>query len=59
MVDSSKPIVLITGVSGYLGSHVAYSFLKDGTYTVKGTVRSTKNPAKIEPLKKAFGELFD
>ena len=59
MVESSKPTVVITGVSGYLGSHVALVFLKDGSYNVRGTVRDTKNPAKIEPLKKAFGELFE
>jgi nucleoside-diphosphate-sugar epimerase len=59
MVESSKPTVLITGVSGYLGSHVALVFLKDGGYTVRGTVRDTKNEKKIEPLRKAFGELFD
>lgn len=41
MVESSKPVVLITGVSGYLGSQVAYEFLKDGTYTVRGTVRDS------------------
>jgi nucleoside-diphosphate-sugar epimerase len=57
--SSSKPTVLITGVSGYLGSHVALVFLKDGNYTVRGTVRDTKNEKKIAPLKKAFGELFD
>jgi nucleoside-diphosphate-sugar epimerase len=50
---------MITGVSGYLGSHVALTFLKDGTYNVRGTVRDTKNPVKIEPLKKAFGDYFD
>ena len=34
-------------------------FLKDGTYDVRGTVRSTKNMDKIDPLKKAYGdELF-
>ena len=59
MVESSKPIVLITGVSGYLGSHVGLVFLKDGNFTVRGTVRDTKNEKKILPLKKAFGELFD
>jgi nucleoside-diphosphate-sugar epimerase len=59
MVESTKPTVLITGVSGYLGSHVALEFLKDGTYTVKGTVRDTKNLSKIEPLRKAFGEHFE
>jgi nucleoside-diphosphate-sugar epimerase len=51
MVEStSKPVVLITGVSGYLGSHVALAFLKDGSYTVRGTVRSISNAAKIAPL---------
>jgi len=30
MVESGKPVVLITGVSGYLGSHVANEFLKCG-----------------------------
>lgn len=59
MVESSKPTVLITGVSGYLGSHCALVFLKDGSYNVRGTVRDTKNPKKIEPLRKAFGALFD
>jgi nucleoside-diphosphate-sugar epimerase len=43
MVEKSKPVVLITGVSGFLGSHVAFFFLKDGSFTVKGTVRDTKN----------------
>lgn len=58
MVESTKPTVVITGVSGYLGSHVALVFLKDGAYNVVGTVRDTKNPAKIEPLKKGLGDLF-
>ena len=34
-------------------------FLKDGNYRVRGTVRSTKNEAKIAPLKAGFGEYFD
>ena len=59
MVESSKPIVVITGVSGYLGSHVALVFLKDGSYNVRGTVRDAKNPTKIDPLRKAFGDLFN
>jgi nucleoside-diphosphate-sugar epimerase len=46
-------------VSGFLGSQVALAFLKDGGYKVRGTVRSTTNPAKVEPLKTAFGEYFD
>jgi len=34
-------------------------FLKDGSYHVRGTVRSKTNKAKIEPLKTAFKEYFD
>ena len=59
MVESTKPVVVITGVSGYLGSHVALVFLKDGSYTVRGTFSDNKNPKKVEPLRKAFGEYFN
>jgi nucleoside-diphosphate-sugar epimerase len=38
---------------------VCLAFLKDGTYKVRGTVRSTTNETKIAPLKEAFGEYFD
>ena len=34
-------------------------FLKNGSFKVRGTVRSLNNPKKIEPLKRAFGEYFD
>ena len=54
-----KPIITITGVSGYLGSHTCLAFLKSGNYRVRGTVRSTTNEKKIEPLRKAFGEYFE
>ena len=53
-----KPIVTITGVSGFLGSHTLMAFLKDGSYHVRGTVRSTTNAKKMAPLKKAFGNLY-
>ena len=62
MVDGTnaqKPLVTITGVSGYLGSQTCLLFLKDGNYRVRGTVRSTSNEAKIAPLKAGFGEYFD
>ena len=49
---------MITGVSGFLGSNCAKVFLDHG-YLVKGTVRSLANPAKIEPLKEAFGSSFE
>ena len=59
MVDVAKPIVTITGVSGFLGSRVCLDFLKCGEYRVRGTVRDTKNEARLAPLRKAFGDLFD
>ena len=54
-----KQRVTITGISGYLGSQVCKTFLENGGFEVRGTVRSKTNPAKIEPLKKAFGPLFE
>ena len=54
-----KPLVTITGITGYLGAHVCHHFLKDGSYRVRGTVRSKTNTSKIDPIKKAYGELFN
>lgn len=48
--------VCITGVSGYIGSWVAKTFLEDGSFKVRGTVRDPKNEAKIKPLRTAFGD---
>jgi len=59
MVDSAKQTVLITGVTGYLGSHITLLYLQDGGFNVRGTVRDTKNEKKLEPLKKAFGDHYD
>ena len=53
-----NPVVTVTGVSGFLGSMVCLTLLKDGAYKVRGTVRSLNNPKKIQPLKDAFGEYF-
>jgi len=59
MVDIAKPLVTITGISGYIGSQVTLAFLKDGGYRIRGTVRDTTNAAKLQPLRHAFGELFE
>ena len=48
----------ITGVTGFLGSQTCLSFLRDGGFRVRGTVRSMTNASKMDPIKKAFGELF-
>jgi dihydroflavonol-4-reductase len=54
MVESSKQKVLITGISGYLGSHVARVFLEDGSFEVSGTVRDPNNETKIKPLREGI-----
>ena len=54
-----KPLVTITGVTGYLGAHVCLMFLQDGGYRVRGTVRDKNNDFKIGPIKKSFGKLFN
>ncbi|CAJ1353931.1 unnamed protein product [Effrenium voratum] len=53
-----KPVVVITGVTGYLGSATCLAFLQDGSFSVRGTVRSTSNEKKLQPLKLGLGELF-
>ena len=55
MVEA-KPKVLITGITGYVGSQVTHYFLKDGGFQVKGTVRDPLNAERLAPLKKAFEE---
>ena len=57
MVEA-KPKVLITGITGYVGSQVTLSFLKDGGYAIKGTVRDPSNAERLAPLKKAYGDEF-
>ncbi len=44
------PLVLVSGVSGYIGSWVAYALLKQG-YRVRGTVRSMSVESKVEHLR--------
>ena len=57
MVDAvAKPLVTITGISGFVGSHVALQCIQDGSYRIRGTVRDKTNEAKIAPLREAFGE---
>lgn len=50
MSDNNIPLVLVTGVSGYIGTWVAYTALKLG-YKVRGTVRSISNENKISHLR--------
>ena len=60
MVDGGeKPIVTLTGISGFIGAETCLQFLKDGGFRVRGTVRDKRNEAKVAPIREAFGELFD
>ena len=56
--DPQKPIITVTGITGYVGSHVGLTLLKDGTFNVRGAVRDPNNAKKLDPLRKAYGELF-
>ncbi|XP_071545350.1 uncharacterized protein [Panulirus ornatus] len=51
--DAAAPaaqVILVTGASGYVGSHVTKLLLEEG-HRVRGTVRSLENEAKIDSLK--------
>jgi len=56
----SKATVLVTGVTGYVGSHVVDQ-LTQRNYVVRGTVRNSKDEKKIEFIKKINPniQLFD
>jgi GDP-D-mannose dehydratase len=58
MVDTKdeRPLVLITCITGYVGSAVAHLYLKDGRFRVRGTVRNLNDKKKINVVKKHFGD---
>lgn len=56
MNDSDKctnddEVVLVTGASGYIATHIVKQLLELG-YKVRGTVRSLKDEKKVAPLRK-------
>lgn len=56
-MSSDKPLVLVTGASGFVGSWVVKVLLDSGRYRVRGTVRDVKNAEKTEHLRKLFPDL--
>lgn len=55
------PLVVITGVTGFLGSQVLSEFLVGegkGKYRIRATVRDKNNAAKLKPLVDYFGDAF-
>ncbi|KDQ50510.1 hypothetical protein JAAARDRAFT_63125 [Jaapia argillacea MUCL 33604] len=51
---SKKPLILVTGASGFLGSYVVYDALEAG-YRVRGTARS----GKVDLLKQGYSQYQD
>lgn len=49
-VEPEAPLVLVSGISGFIASWVAHGALKLG-YRVRGTVRSLANEAKVKHLR--------
>lgn len=41
------PIVLVTGASGFIATHIIKQLLEQGRYHVRGTVRSLKKEQKV------------
>ena len=54
----SKPLVLVTGGSGYVASHVCRLLASTGLYQVRTTVR-TKSPEKTQHLEDLGIEIID
>ena len=44
------PLVLVTGASGFIATHIVQQLLVKGKVKVRGTVRSLKNEEKVKPL---------
>lgn len=58
-MDKEKPVLLITGINGYIGSWVTLKALESGEYQVRGTIRDKNNEKKLQPLRDALGDKFD
>jgi dihydroflavonol-4-reductase len=59
MVTSEKPIAVLTGVTGYLGSQILNTFLNGEVkdlFRIRATVRNKDNQAKMKPLVDFFGQ---
>ena len=46
--DDGVPIVLVTGASGFVATHLIKQLLEQGQYHVRGTVRSKKRQEKVD-----------
>ena len=60
-MGDERPIVLVTGSSGFIASHVISTLLNNGNYRVRATEKSLADVDAVEPVKKTFPdvELFE
>jgi len=49
----------VTGITGFLGSHVGKVLLNKGNYFVRGSVRSLQNSQKVDPILDAYNGMED
>ena len=49
-IIKNSPLVLVTGASGFIATHIVQQLLAKGQVRVRGTVRSLKNEDKVKPL---------
>lgn len=54
-IEHKNTKVLVTGVTGYVGAHVAHQLLLHG-YKVRGTVRAASDEAKMDKLRQQITE---
>ena len=50
MAEEAK-LVLVSGASGFVASHIIYQLLQSNEFRVRGTVRDVNNEEKTRPLK--------
>ena len=59
-MENTKPRILFTGMTGFVGAQIAYAFLSDANitanYTIVGGVRDPTDETKLKPLRETFGE---
>src|SRR5205814_2295437 len=56
MATETRPLILVTGATGYIAGHCIRELLEHG-YRVRGTVRSLADPKKTEHLRRMGAEL--
>ena len=55
--SSGKPLIVITGITGFIGSHLLAHCIDSlaGEYRIRGTARNPSDYDKMEPLYNYFG----